>query len=287
MPETEEKKCTYSVEQLTVVSKSREFLNNSTNASSENIADISLRLFENLKYSDDEVAYINEATFGQSDNEHWFEMRKGLLTASNFERVCASKQGNEQLVAELMGYVQRPSNSFIDMCCDWGLKKEPKVRKLYQITESKKHRKFKLTEHGLRISREHPFIACSIDGLVSCSCHQEKLIEIKCPFSLRNKHPKEAAVTKGCAYEDGVWKMGSNSPYYHQIQGQLGIYGLQQCDLVIYTNKGYVVIPVYYDDKFFQMMLCKLKMFYLSSVIPEICTSDVKTAIEKKLTSDE
>lgn len=113
------------------------------------------------------------------------------------------------------------------------------------------------------MSEQQPFTACSINGLVSCSCHSNKLIEISCPFSLRNKHSKKAAEMKGCILENGIWHVTADEPYYHQIRGQLGIYGLQQRDLNICTTKGCVVIPVYYDDNFFQMVVSKLQKLYV------------------------
>lgn len=265
---------------LNIITKANNFLKENPDIS--NTDELSSKLFENLKFSCEEISNIQEMTLGQSENKCWFEMRKGLLTASNFEKICTSKSYNDSLLAELMGYVQKPSNKFSTMCCDWGLKMEPKVRKLYKISECRKHKKLKIFEHGLKISEQHPFIACSIDGLVSCLCHSNKLIEIKCPFSLRNKHPKEAAQMKGCILENGTWHVTADGPYYHQIQGQLGIYGLQQCDLIIYTTKGYVVIPVYYDDNFFQMMVSKLKKFYVSNVLQELISGDVKKAIAQE-----
>lgn len=54
----------------------------------------------------------------------------------------------------------------------------------------------------------------------------------------------------------GEWNMAFThvtikEPYYHLIQGHLGIYGLWQCELIMNISKGYVVVPVYYNDIFF------------------------------------
>lgn len=37
------------------------------------------------------------------------------------------------------------------MCCDWGLKMEFKVCKLYKISECRKYKKFKIFEYGFKI----------------------------------------------------------------------------------------------------------------------------------------
>ena len=36
---------------------------------------------------------------------------------------------------------------------------------------------------GLKLSKLHPFMGASPDGIVSCSCHEKSLIEVKCPYS--------------------------------------------------------------------------------------------------------
>ncbi|CAG2251557.1 unnamed protein product [Mytilus edulis] len=56
--------------------------------------------------------------------------------------------------------------------------------------------------------------------------------------------------------------------YYHQIQGQMGIYGLDKCDLVIYTTKGICVTTVDFDPIFFNNMVTKLDKFYREHLLP-------------------
>ena len=31
-----------------------------------------------------------------------------------------------------------------------------------------------------------PFLGASTDGLVTCSCHENRFLEIKCPYNYRN-----------------------------------------------------------------------------------------------------
>lgn len=57
--------------------------------------------------------------------------------------------------------------------------------------------------------------------------------------------------------------MTVDGPYYHQIQCDLGICGLQQFDLIIYTFKVYVVIPVFHNVKFNQTMTLRLRTLYV------------------------
>ena len=66
-----------------------------------------------------------------------------------------------------------------------------------------------------------PFLAATPDGVVSCSCCGEGLLEIKCPFKYRNSQP--ASIEDESFY---LHKVGSEvtldkkHDYYYQVQGQ-------------------------------------------------------------------
>ena len=51
----------------------------------------------------------------------------------------------------------------------------------------KKHSDFKISEVGLVLHLLYPFLGATPDGLVSCSCHGDGTLEIKCPYSCREK----------------------------------------------------------------------------------------------------
>jgi len=59
-------------------------------------------------------------------------------------------------------------------------------------------------------------------------------------------------------------------PYYAQIQGQLGLYGYSECDLLIYTEKGIHISTAKFDEQYYSEMLTKLHKFYSTYVVPRI-----------------
>ena len=123
----------------------------------------------------------------------------------------------------------------------------------------------------------NPFLGCSVDGIVSCKCKSEnhtKLIEIKCPYVLREKTPKDAAKQKFCILDEETsrWVVTPQCPYYCQIQGQMGLYGYSECDLVIYTNHGIHVSTAKFDQSFYDSMLKKLAKFHLKHLVPYLLT---------------
>lgn len=81
----------------------------------------------------------------------------------------------------------------------WGRKKEETARVFYEKVNRRKHLHFRIKETGVLISEQHNVLGCSVDGITSCKCkppHQNKLIEIKCPYSMRNLKPKAVAIEK-------------------------------------------------------------------------------------------
>jgi len=110
-------------------------------------------------------------------------------------------------------------------------------------------------------------MGCSPDGVVSCKCktgsHAQKwALEIKCPHKLASKSPKEAALQRGCVVSsDGSWRLEATHHFYYQIQGQLGILGLDHCDLVYFTKKGLHVVQVPFDKDFYDNMCSRVNMF--------------------------
>ncbi|KAK7093524.1 hypothetical protein V1264_007259 [Littorina saxatilis] len=221
---------------------------------------------------------IEKATRGQNNNPLWYVMRQGRVTASDMKRVCSrhttlcGKPDTD--CTKLVDHILGKRTDFDTPALAWGRKKEKKAREHYCRVEKKKHKNVTLSERGLQISSRKPFLGCSVDGLVSCSCtgHSEKLIEIKCPYALRELSPKDAARQRGCELnvDNGSWSLNERSQYFHQIQTQLFVYGLSECDLVIYTTKGIIIVPVQYSEKFAVEFVRKAEDFYKSQICPAL-----------------
>lgn len=121
-----------------------------------------------------------------------------------------------------------------------------------------------VTECGLFVDKEHPFLCTSPDGLVG----EDGLIEIKCPFTA-----KDASVLDGDALKVVGIQNGQLKPihkYFHQIQGQLNITQRKWCDLVVWCLNDVKIFRIERDLKFWDEILPKLKYFYISCILPEL-----------------
>ena len=99
----------------------------------------------------------------------------------------------------------------------WGKEKEDEARRAYEEKTGSN-----VICCGLFISKERPLFAASPDGLVENSDGLGRvLIEIKCPYSLRNSKLEEAVIPT-TFFLDRNLKLKRSHTYYYQIQ--LGMY---------------------------------------------------------------
>ena len=69
----------------------------------------------------------------------------------------------------------------------WGRDNEDKAFKTFYAQMLAEHEEFKAQKSGIFLEKTRSYIAASPDGLASCKCQGKSLIEIKCPFSIRDK----------------------------------------------------------------------------------------------------
>ena len=122
-----------------------------------------------------------------------------------------------------------------------------------------------------------PFLGASPDGAAydpSNQYHPFGFVEIKCPYSARDKTPLEAAANPSfcCSSTSSTLTLKRHHAYYAQIQGQMAIGERPWCDFVIYTSKGLSIQRILFDSQYWNENFPKLKSFYDNCIAPE-CVS--------------
>jgi len=133
----------------------------------------------------------------------WYATRQGLITASDFAQALGEgKFGTkEQLLKKKCGYEEDKFNASAAPL-KWGTMFEPVASDIYTMRNN-----MKLLEFGLLKHPTIDYFGASPDGVNECGI----MVEIKCPF--RRKI-------------DGTVPL----QYYYQIQGQLDVCDLDECD---------------------------------------------------------
>jgi hypothetical protein len=125
-----------------------------------------------------------------------------------------------------------------------------------------------VTATGLTLDTECPFLGATADGIVN-----DNVIEIKCPYSGRDKTVSELVQT-GYPHlklgDDGKLMLKEKSTIYSQVQGEMAMKKLDMCHLVVWTPQDMEVINVKFDGHFWnEQLLPKLKLFYKDNICPK------------------
>lgn len=143
---------------------------------------------EILCVSKDDVRRIEKETMGQSTNRKWFNERRKRLTSSNFGAVIKRKIKNyPKTILKNVFAGQKASNP----ACTWGTENESITKKKY----SEEFPSANVYGCGLMINPQWPWLACSPDGI--CLLNSDWYgIEVKCPFSKKDRTVREACLDK-------------------------------------------------------------------------------------------
>ena len=127
----------------------------------------------------------------------------------------------------------KPSQSLIKGICypeafskatNWGCSHESEAREIYSRISKSQHSDFSVTECGLFINKQWPFVGASPDGIINCTCHGRGVLEIKCPLCHRETLLQTVATEdqKFCLkLSDGKLHLDESHQYCFQVQTQL------------------------------------------------------------------
>ena len=67
----------------------------------------------------------------------------------------------------------------------WGNAHEVDGKKAFVVREAGNHSALSVRTPGLDVSRGNPYLAATPDGMVSCKCCPDAVLEAKCPSKIR------------------------------------------------------------------------------------------------------
>ena len=244
-------------------------------------------LFSELKVTEDEAAYLAEATKLQSQSLLWFEHRRARITASKFHTVCHTSltSPSRSLVRQILTIGGSVSSAAIA----WGIQNEKVAVQEFKQAACLEHTSFEVKFTGLHVNPKFPHLGASPDGLVSCECCGEGLLEIKCPYSIRHTTPTSADTPKDFYLkrnDDGILKLSPTHKYYYQVQGQMAVCERKYTYFVCWTPHGLHLERIQYDTRFFSSIKPRLDDFFLDVILPAVlrgeCADGDSESMSKK-----
>jgi len=76
-----------------------------------------------------------------------------------------------------------------------------------------------ISKAGLFVDSEKPYLGASPDGIIECTCCGRGSLEVKCPFSCKDKLPDDKNTTFCMVKKDETWMLKRD--HYYQVQMQL------------------------------------------------------------------
>ena len=230
---------------------------------------------QSLEVTQDQARQIERDTRDQRMSSMWFAIRRYRLTASMFGDVILRRP--ETPPDKLVLRILKPTD-FTTPAIRYGIDNEKVAIEQYtQYQQANGHSELLVTESGFIINPSFPFLGASPDGAVYDPSNQDHpfgFVEVKCPYSARDKTPLEAAANPSfcCSSTSSSLTLKRHHAYYAQIQGQMAIGERSWCDFVIYTPKGLSIQRVLFDSQYWTENFPKLKSFYDNCIAPE-CVS--------------
>lgn len=219
-----------------------------------------------LERTSEEIATIERNTILQRDSSEWLELRRSLITASNFSKIIKRREntGAKNLVKEI---IYKKDLSHV-ASVQHGITNEKLA-----IEQLEKQLGQKIYPCGLFIDHEIPFLGATPDGLIG----DDTIVEIKCPISSYRTSLEDAIATKKVNFwkkSGAVLTVNKNHPWYIQVQGQLHVTGKKKCIFAVWSGsqQDLKVEEILRDDTIWEnKMKEKLIYFYKNKLLPELC----------------
>ena len=121
---------------------------------------------------------------------------------------------------------------------------------------------------GLFVDLEESYLGASPDAVVSCKCCGQGILEVKCPYTVRDGITDDENFFMSKA--NGKWYLKNNHIYYYQVQMQLHVCMVSYCDFVVWTMRDLLIQRVRIDEIFFASKVEHLQAFYTNGILPEV-----------------
>ena len=110
----------------------------------------------------------------------------------------------------------------------------------YKLAAMQKHDSLKITPVGLSLHHHKACFGASPDSMVECICCGKGVLEVKCPYRLRESLNKVESLNNFCLTSncEGTLVLKREHPYFYQCQMQMAVTNTKYCDFVVWSPYG-------------------------------------------------
>ena len=230
---------------------------------------------EALPITSEAVQVIEKETRHQTENDQWVNLRMGWLTASNHhEKVTKINTVTGSIKPKTTPLIKWTIYRYSDLASipaiKWGRENEENAVKSFFLAESKKHDNFKIEKCGLFVDSKKPYIGASPDGIVKCKGHGLPVLEIKIPYTIRDKEITEHTI-KECSFSklNNSKKVSLNKShkYYTKVISQMAMIGTKVCYFVVWALKD-LIQQINFDEDCYGKTEKNRSIFFKGYICP-------------------
>ena len=254
-------------------------------------------IWKNLpSMSKEDIETIQKATIEQSRSNLWHKARVYRITASKchdvMTRMNTLERDQTQTADNLIKRVLS-ANEVMTPAMELGKKWENKAVERYKRISKIHHSGLIVSKCGIFVG-DAICIGASPDGIITCDCHGDGVLEVKCATKFWNLDPKSDEVVRQLPYlmyQAGKICLNKKHKYYSQVQFQMGITTRRWCDFVVFTSLcmadeiSPLIVNVQFDEDHFTNLEGNATKFWRKYILPEILSCDSKEA--EDVTMDE
>ena len=227
-------------------------------------------IIDRIRVDDEKAREIEECTRDQSQSSMWFAHRAPRITASKCKRALMKETTSpSKAIREILYKSSYQSEHMRD-----GIKSESEIIKQYS-----KQTGNTVQQCGLFVSKSHPFLGASPDGLIG----SDGSIEVKKIHPRKRGETLESALLRLHIIKrtDGCLSVNENHQYYYQMQQQLFCAERKWVDFVASDGYELFVKRVLLDHEFWSRNLPRLERFYHNVILLELAYPRVKDGLER------
>ena len=215
-----------------------------------------------------EINRIEMRTRKQSKNYLWSYFRQSCVTGTLIKRINSAAQKDEDNEKLNYAIAKTQHKALWYPPIVWGRSNEQNGIDAFIKEMRSIHNNLKAHETGLRMDINQPYIAGSIDAKLTCSCHPPAVLEIKCPYSIKDSDVKTDGYK--LAYLDENLELRTNHEYYYQLQTYLGIYNYDIGYFCIWTTLGVHIQQIRLDRKLWSTLKDNIHKYYFSHYLKHL-----------------
>lgn len=122
-------------------------------------------------------------------------------------------------------------------------------------------------ESGLYVMEGRPYIGASPDGLVECECCPKRVLEVKCPKTMKKLVQENMEKTKENVPGQ---KLRHTMTFFYQVQMQMNLTGVRHSVFVYISADDNLHIKVEFDEDYFQDVVERASCFFQKYGLPQV-----------------